>query len=136
MVAPRPASGNVPPGFEDTPGVDVKKSTVAADLPGRLLLSVQPSSPKVGEEYRIKIDFANDGTAPIQVATMLVTSEINGKKNSGPVTPQVKDVAPHDTAQLHLLAGNIWREETTSWRFEVTVRTTRGEVYQNQVVWK
>jgi len=32
--------------------------------------------------------------------------------------------------------SDLWKEDTTSWRMEVTVRTVRGESYKNDVTWK
>jgi eukaryotic-like serine/threonine-protein kinase len=129
-------AGNLPPGFEETPGVDVRKGTQAAELPGKIYFDVTPKSPKAGEAYTVTINFANEGAAPIQVQSMLVTTVVNGKKSAGPVPPLVKDVAPHDRAQLLVLSGNYWREDTSSWSMEVSVRTTRGETYKNTIDWR
>jgi serine/threonine-protein kinase len=128
-------SGSLPPGFEETPGVVVKKGTQAAELPGKVDFDITPDSPKAGEKYTVQINFANDGAAPIQIASMIVTTTINGKKRSGPVPPQAKVVAPRQTAQL-LLLPDFWKDDTTSWSMEVIVRTTRGETYRNQVEWQ
>jgi tetratricopeptide (TPR) repeat protein len=128
-------SGSVPPGFESTPGIVVKKGTQAAALPGKVKFSISPKSPKPGEKYTVKINLANEGSAPIQIKSMIITTTINGKKRAGPVPPQVKDVAPRDTAQL-LALPDFWKEDTTSWSMEVLVRTARGETYKNKVSWK
>jgi len=128
-------AGAAPPGFESTPGIVVKKGTQAAELPGKVNFSVNPKSPKPGEKYTVKISLANEGSAPIQIKSMMVTTTINGKKRAGPVPPQVKDVAPRDSAQL-LMLPDFWKEDTTSWSMEVVVRTARGETYKNAVTWK
>jgi hypothetical protein len=128
-------SGNLPPGFEETPGVEVQKGTQATQLPGKIQFDVTPKSPKGGEKYTVKISFANEGAAPIQIASMLVTTTINGKKRSGPVPPLVKDVAPRQTGQL-LVLPDYWKDDTSSWTMEVTVQTSRGETYKNEVNWK
>jgi hypothetical protein len=78
----------------------------------------------------------NEGSAPIQIKDMVVTTTVNGRKTSGPVPPQVKDVAPQQKAMLLSLSGNVWKEDTSSWSMEVTVRTLRGESYKNQVTWR
>jgi tRNA A-37 threonylcarbamoyl transferase component Bud32/tetratricopeptide (TPR) repeat protein len=128
-------SGNVPEGFEDSPGVQVKKGSTAADLPGKINFDVDPDAPKAGDRYTVKIVLANEGNAPIQVADMVITTTINGRKVSGPVPVQTRDVAP---GQKGLLLSNsqVWQEETSSWSMEVVVRTTRGERYSNQLSWK
>ncbi len=129
-------AGNLPPGFEETPGVNVQRGTQAAELPGKIHFDISPKSPKPGEAYTVTITFANEGSAPIQIETMQVTTVVNGKRSAGPVPPLVKDVAPRDRAQLLVLSGNYWREDTSSWSMEVQVRTTRGELYKNTVNWR
>jgi hypothetical protein len=128
-------TGNVPEGFEDSPGVNVKKGTQAADLPGKINFDIDPDTVKAGERYSVKVYLVNEGLAPIQIRDMLVTTKINGKGVSGPVPPQTRDVAPGQRALL-MNTTETWREETSSWSMEVAVRTARGERYTNQVDWK
>jgi predicted negative regulator of RcsB-dependent stress response len=104
--------GSVPDGFDVTPGV-----------------------PKPGERYRVKVFMVNEGNAPIQVRDMFVSFTINGKKVGAPVPPQVRDVAPQQKA-LMMDTAEAWKEDTTGWAMEVTIRTARGEKYTNQVTWK
>ncbi|PYQ39948.1 MAG: hypothetical protein DMF77_19895, partial [Acidobacteria bacterium] len=77
--------GSVPDGFENTPGVDVKKGSTAADLPGKINFDIDPASPKAGERYTVKVFLVNEGNAPIQLRDMVVSTAINGKKISAPV---------------------------------------------------
>ena len=128
-------TSNVPEGFEDSPGVNVKKGTQAAELPGKINFDITPDTVKAGERYIVKVYLVNEGLAPIQIRDMLVTTKINGKGVSGPVAPRAKDVAPGQRALL-MDTTELWKEETASWSMEVAVRTARGERYTNQVVWK
>jgi tetratricopeptide (TPR) repeat protein len=128
-------SGNVPEGFEDSPGVDVKKGTQAAELPGKIHFDISPGAVRAGERYSVKVYLVNEGLAPIQISAMLVTTKINGKGVSGPVPPLTRDVAPGQRALL-MDTTQQWKEETSSWSMEVAVRTARGERYTNQVEWK
>jgi hypothetical protein len=66
---------------------------------------------------------------------MIVSTTINGKKISGPVNPAVRDVAPQQRALL-MSTTELWKEDTSGWSMEVSVRTARGERYTNQVTWK
>jgi len=127
--------GSVPDGFENTPGVDVKKGSTAAELPGKINFDIDPASPKAGERYTVKVFLVNEGNAPIQLRDMVVSTAINGKKISAPVPPQARDVAPQQKA-LVMSTTEAWKEDTTSWSMEVTIRTARGERYTNQVTWK
>ncbi len=129
------SSGNVPDGFEDTAGINVKKGTQAADLPGKVNFDVDPAQVKAGEKYTVKIYFANEGAAPIQIKEMFITTTVGIKKVGGPVPPMVKDVAPQQKALL-LSLPDYWREDTSNWSMEVIVRTMRGETYKNTVTWK
>jgi hypothetical protein len=128
-------SGNVPEGFEDSPDVNVKKGTQAAELPGKINFDIDPDTVRAGERYSVKVYLVNEGRAPIQIKDMLVSTKINGKGVSGPVPPQTRDVAPGQKALL-MNTTETWREETSSWSMEVAVRTARGERYTNQVEWK
>ncbi len=129
------AGGSVPEGFEDSPGVAVKKGSTAAELPGKINFDIEPESPKPGDRYTVRIYLVNEGSAPISVKDMIVTSTRNGRKVSAPVPPQTRDVAPQQKALL-LNIPDTWKEDTASWSMEVTVGTVRGERYTNQLTWK
>jgi hypothetical protein len=47
-----PASGSVPDGFENTPGVVVRKGSTAADLPGKINFDIDPDAPKPASATR------------------------------------------------------------------------------------
>jgi serine/threonine-protein kinase len=129
------SSGNVPDGFEDTAGINVKKGTQAAELPGKVNFDVDPAQVKPGDKYTVKIYFANEGAAPIQIKEMFITTRVGVKRVGGPVPPMVKDVAPQQKALL-LSLPDYWKEDTSTWSMEVVVRTMRGETYKNTVTWK
>jgi len=127
--------GAVPEGFEVSPGVSVKKGTTAAELPGKIRFEFTPQAPKAGERYQVKVSLMNEGTAPIGIANVVTTTTINGKKLQGPVPPLTKEAAPHQTAPVFEISDN-WKDETTSWSMEVTLRTTAQETYRNSLTWK
>ncbi|HEY3120627.1 MAG TPA: serine/threonine-protein kinase [Vicinamibacteria bacterium] len=128
--------GSVPAGFEPIPGVEVKRGTQSAELPGKISFAVDPDSVKPGERYTVRIFFLNEGTAPIQLRDMRVTTRINGRAASGPpLPPLAKEVAPQQKALLRELP-DFWKEDTSSWTVDVTVATVRGERYTNQLTWK
>jgi hypothetical protein len=66
---------------------------------------------------------------------MIVTAKVNGRGSSAPVQPLVASVAPGQRAKV-LETSDIWKEETTSWSFEVVLRTPRQETYKNSLVWQ
>jgi serine/threonine-protein kinase len=133
--AAQQSSGPVPAGFEETPGVAAKSATQAAELPGSVTFELEPSSPKAGEKYTVRVVMQNAGNAPIQIQSMNVTTMINGRTSRGAVPPLAKDVAPQQKATL-LALPDVWKEDTTAWSMEVVVRTARGESYKNKVEWK
>jgi serine/threonine-protein kinase len=130
------AGGAVPDGFEETAGVSVKKGTQAADLPGKISFDVVPDHVKALENFTVKIYMQNEGSAPISIKDMLVTSIVNGRRGGGALTPLVRDVAPRQRALLYSIGPDVWKEDTTTWVLEVMVRTLRGETYKNTVTWK
>jgi serine/threonine protein kinase/tetratricopeptide (TPR) repeat protein len=129
------SGGAAPEGFEVTPGVTAKKGSQAAELPGKVLFEVDPERVKGGEGYTVKVYLMNEGNAPIQISQMMVTTRINGRSVTAPVPAQVKDVAPRQKALL-MSSRDIWKDDITAWSMEVTVSTSRGETYKNQVSWK
>jgi hypothetical protein len=67
---------------------------------------------------------------------MTVATTINGKRaGGGPVSPLAKEVAPRQKTVV-LTVSDIWKEDTTTWTMEVTVKTSRGETYKNSVKWQ
>jgi serine/threonine-protein kinase len=121
--------------FEESPQVKVTRDTQAAVLPGRLEFKTEPEAVKPGEPYTLEIRFVNTGTAPIEIKDLVVTTTVNGRRATGPVTPTVSTVAPGQGAALLSLPDRL-REDLRSWSLEVSLRTSRGETYRNQLVWK
>jgi tetratricopeptide (TPR) repeat protein len=128
-------AGSLPPGFDDSPEASVRRGSQGADMPGKILFEVSPAAVKPGERYTLRIALLNEGSAPIQIARLTLTTVINGRKSSGPVTPSAKEIAPQQKAVLHSVS-DLWSDETTAWSMEVTVDTARGERYTNQLSWK
>ncbi|HVO11939.1 MAG TPA: protein kinase [Vicinamibacteria bacterium] len=123
-------------GFEDSPGVVVKK-TQAAELPGRLVFETSPASPRPGERFRIAVALVNEGSQPIQLSGMTVVTTVDGRKQSGAVPPAATVVAPGARAVVWRTPGDLfWREGTASWTLEVTLKTPKGETYRNTLAWK
>ena len=134
-TSPELREGAAPDGFEGTAGVPVKKGTQAAELPGVIAFEVRPESPKGNDKYTVTCFLVNQGTQPIPIKEMIITPKINGRGGATAMQPLTASVAPHDKGKL-LESTEFWKEETTSWSFEVVVRTPRGETYKNSVVWK
>jgi tetratricopeptide (TPR) repeat protein len=134
-VAQAQKQGEVPPGFQTTEGVQAE-ATQAAATPGRLEIRVKPAEVKAGEQFTVEIEMVNEGGAPIQLKDMIVTTTVNGRRSQGPIPPQVREVAPRQSAMLYQLAGNYWREDTEQWSMQVMVRTTGGASYRNEIAWQ
>jgi tetratricopeptide (TPR) repeat protein len=123
-------------GFEDSAGVPVKKGTAAAELPGNILFEASPPSPKAGERFRVTVSLANEGQQAIPLASMVVTTVLDGKRQSGPVPPSVTTVAPGQRAPVFQAPEQVWKEGTQSWTMEIVLRTVKGETYRNTLAWK
>ncbi len=128
-------AGSLPPGFEDSPEASVRRGSQGADMAGKIQFEVSPTLVKPGERYTLRIALLNEGSAPIQIARLTVTTAINGRKSSGPVTPSAKEIAPQQRAVLHTVS-DLWSDEITAWSMEIAVDTARGERYTNQLNWK
>jgi tetratricopeptide (TPR) repeat protein len=124
-------------GFEDSAGVDVKKGTQAAELPGRIVFEASPASPKPGERFKVSVFLSNEGPQAIQLATMTVATILDGKRQSGPIPLSVTTVAPGQRAPVFQTPGEqVWKEGTQSWTMEIVLRTAKGDTYRNTLSWK
>ncbi len=123
-------------GFEDSAGVNVKKGTAAAELPGRIVFEASPPAPKAGERFRVSVVLVNEGQQAIPLASMTVATVLDGKRQSGPVPPSVTTVAPGQRAPVFQSPEQVWKEGTESWTMEIVLRTTKGETYRNTLAWK
>jgi hypothetical protein len=123
------------PGFRAAPGIAVSRDTQAADLPADVQFEVEPTAVTPGDRYVIRILLANPGSVPIDVADLLIVTDVNGRKASGSIPTQTRSVAPRQRALLTTLS-DAWRGDVKTWTMSVTVKTGRGEVYRNDLVWK
>jgi tRNA A-37 threonylcarbamoyl transferase component Bud32/tetratricopeptide (TPR) repeat protein len=130
------SSGGTPAGFMKTPEVDAKRASQAASLPGKLLFEASPPSPRPGDRYSVSAFLLNEGLQPIELATMIVTTTINGRKLQGPVKPMVSVVAPKQRARVYQSPSDVWKEETASWSMEIQIHTSKNETYQSTLSWK
>jgi tetratricopeptide (TPR) repeat protein/tRNA A-37 threonylcarbamoyl transferase component Bud32 len=130
------SSGGTPAGFMDTPEVDARRASQAASLPGKLLFDASPSSPRPGDRYSVSAFLLNEGLQPIELATMMVTTTINGRKLQGPVKPMVSVVAPRQRARVYQSPSDVWKEETASWSMEIEIHTSKNETYRSTLSWK
>jgi hypothetical protein len=124
-------------GFESSAGVEVKKGTQAAALPGRIVFEATPAAPKPGERFKVSVFLSNEGTQAIQLSTMTVATTLDGKRQSGSVPLAVTTVAPGQRAPVFQTPGEqVWRENTQSWTMDIVLRTAKGEIYRNTLSWK
>jgi hypothetical protein len=124
-------------GFEDSAGVTVKKGTQAAELPGKIVFEANPPSPKAGERYKVTAYFSNEGQQAIELARMVVTTVLNGSRQSGALPLSVSMVAPGRREAVFATPGEqVWKEGTQSWTMTIELVTKKGETYSNTLSWK
>jgi tRNA A-37 threonylcarbamoyl transferase component Bud32/tetratricopeptide (TPR) repeat protein len=124
-------------GFEDSAGVEVKRGTAAAELPGKVVFDAVPPAPKAGERFRVSAFLSNEGAQAIQLASMEIRTTTDGKPQRGAVPPATTTVAPGQKALVYQTPGEmLWREGTSSWVMEIVLRTTKGETYRNTLSWR
>jgi serine/threonine-protein kinase len=129
-------AGSVPPGFEASPEVEVRRGSQAAALPGVLAIEASPPSPKAGERYSVAAYLRNEGSQPIKLDTLVVTTTIDGRKQQGRVAPSASVVAPHQRALVFQVRNEVWKQNTRSWEMEIVVFTSQRETYRNTLTWK
>jgi hypothetical protein len=129
------ASGG-PVGFEESAGVVVRRGTQAAELPGKIVFEASPSSPQPGERFGVLAYLRNEGSQPIQLASMVVATTIDGKTQKGSLAPLTRTVAPRDRALVFQVRDQVWREATSAWTMEILLITASGDSYRNTLSWK
>jgi hypothetical protein len=107
----------------------------APEVPGRLDFEVAPAHVLAGDAYSIKVYLQNQGTKPIKVASLKVTTTTNAATAGGRLPAKAIEVAPKGRVLLHEAQG-VWLEGVTSWVLETQVVSGRGDSYRSQVVWK
>jgi serine/threonine-protein kinase len=122
-------------GFEES-GVAVKRATQAAELPGKIHFETVPAAPQPGERFSVSAYLRNEGSQPIQLASMLVATTIDGKTQKGRVPLVATTVAPRDRALVFQARDQLLREGTRAWTIEVSLFTSAGETYRNTLSWK
>jgi hypothetical protein len=124
-------------GFEDSAGVNVKSGTQAAALPGTIVFDASPQVPKAGEKFRISVFLSNEGSQPIPLTAMTVTTTVDGRPQRGQVPPVTSMVAPGQRSLVFQMPSDqVWRDSTQSWSMEIALTTQRGETYRNSLAWK
>ena len=118
-------------GFESA---DVKVAR-APDYSGLVEFVVSPARVKPGDGYSVRINLTNDGKKAFRITSASVTAVVNGERSPVPTTAPAGDVAPRQASALAQLGGS-WPESTRSWTLEVTVSTTHGDTFSNQVSWR
>jgi tRNA A-37 threonylcarbamoyl transferase component Bud32 len=131
------AAGGGLVGFEDSAGVTVKSGTQGAGLPGTIVFDATPQVPKAGDSFRISVFLSNEGTQPIPLSGMSVTTTVDGRPQRGQLPPVTATVAPGQRGLVFQMpAGMVWRDSTQSWSMEIALTTQRGETYRNTLTWK
>jgi tRNA A-37 threonylcarbamoyl transferase component Bud32 len=125
-------------GFEETAGVEVKRGTAGAGLPGTIVFEATPQVPKAGEAYKVVVYLSNEGSQPIPLApAMSVSTTVDGRPQKGPITPMTTTVAPGQRSVVwQTPSGMVWRDSTQSWVMEIVITTQRNETYRNTLTWK
>jgi hypothetical protein len=116
----------------DTREVAVHK---APEVPARLDFEIAPARLVAGDAYSVKVYLQNEGTKTIKIASMKVTSTVNGSASGGAVPAKAVALAPKARVLIHEAQG-VWKDGTTSWILDVQVTSAKGDSYRNVAVWK
>jgi len=118
-------------GFESS---DVKVAK-APDYSG--IIEFQPSQARIkpGDAYKIVIVLTNDGKKDYRIASAKATLTVNGQAQDIPAAPPAGELGPRKSVTL-TQTGGTWGNDVRSWRLEVTVETTRNDVFTNQLSWR
>ncbi len=130
------AQGGGLSGFEDSAGVQVKSGTQGAELPGTIVFEAAPEVPKPGEGFKVTAFLSNQGSQPIPLSAMTVTTTVDGRPQKGPLPPVTANVAPGQRGLVYQTPQMVWKDTTQAWSMEILLTTQRGETYRNTLTWK
>lgn len=116
----------------DSRDVAVRKP---AEVPGRVEITATPEHVRAGDVINFKVYLLNDGKKPIRIQSLNVATTLDDVRQSAPVTPQVKEVAPGDRVLLAEIK-NEWKPVSRRFRVEAQVASDRGETYTNILSWR
>lgn len=116
----------------DTREVAIRK---APEVPGRLDFEIAPARLVAGDSYAVKVYLQNDGTKPIKIASMKVTSTVNGSTSVGVLPVKAGELVPKARILIHE-TQDVWKDDTTSWILDVQVSSAKGDSYRNLAVWR
>lgn len=116
----------------DTREVAVHK---APEVPARLDFEIAPARLVAGDAYSVKVYLQNEGTKAIKIASMKVTSTVNGSASGGVLLAKASELVPKARVLIHETQG-VWKDGTTSWILDVQVLSAKGDSYHNLAVWK
>ena len=116
----------------DTREVAIHK---APEVPARLDFAIAPARLVAGDAYAVKVYLQNEGTKSIKIASMKVTSTVNGSASGGALPAKAGELAPKGRVLIHETQG-VWKDGTTSWILDVQVTSSKGDSYRSLAVWK
>src|SRR6266540_558701 len=116
----------------DTREVAMRK---APEVPGSIVFEISPGRLLGGDPYAVTVYLQNEGTKPIRIASMKVTTTVNGNAATAAVPGRPGEIASKGRALVHETQG-VWKEGTTSWTLDVQISSAKGDSYRNQADWK
>ncbi len=116
----------------DTREVAMRK---APEVPGSIVFEISPGRLLGGDPYAVKVYLQNEGTKAIRIASMKVTTTVNGNAATTVVPARPGEIASKGRALVHEAQG-VWKEGTTSWTLDVQISSAKGDSYRNQADWK
>ena len=134
-VASQHSPGGGPAGFDDSSGVAVRPVGQAPTAASKIVIEVEPVEVKGGEAYTVRASLVNEGAATLRIQDVNVTTTINGRTAGGSISPVNREVPPHQRIVV-FSSSDYWKTETTSWSMAVLVRSVKGEIFKNELLWK
>jgi len=130
FVATGKAGGSLA-GFDTA---DVKTQKVP-DLVGHLEFEVEPSHPRSGDPFGVRLYLVNEGKKAVRVRNISFTSTVDGKRTSLPGTLREREVAPQGRALVAETRG-LWPDAVTSWSLEAALLSDRDETCTSRLTWQ
>jgi hypothetical protein len=118
-------------GFESD-DVSVQK---APDFSGQIQFEVDPSGPRPGDSFAVRVFVLNDGKKSVKLTGLAVTTVVDGQRSASSVPMRPVEVDPRAKILLQELQGSL-PASGGSWSLEVTVTSSRSETLRSRLDWK
>ena len=124
-------------GGGDIQGFDTAdvKTRRMPDLAGHIEFETEPTAPKPGDAFSVRVLVVNEGKKPVRIRGVALTVVSNGKRSALGGSPLARDVAPLQRTAV-AAAKVVWPDGVDDWSLDAVVTSDRDETAHCRLTWQ